>query len=207
MGDFDRKDKKAGNDQSKQITIMILLGVVLIGVVGYHFSKGGPSPSAASANAGGIPMPVIDETPEQASNALKQDPTASLLRQTQEVDTTLDKVPRNPFLMGEAWRMTLVRDVEPVSTPVTPVNTTPIVRNTERKVIPAPKADNFKLASIVRQGGTLSAIINGRIVGVGAVVGDARVVEISEGRVVLQNADFADGPKTELTLSPQLKQQ
>src|SRR6478736_4505254 len=143
MGDFDRKEKKAGGDQTKQIGIMVALGVVLIGVVGYHYTKGtgGPAP----AQAGDIPMPVIDETPEQARNALKQDPTALLLRQTQDVDTSFDKVPHNPFLMGEAWRISLVRESDPTPTPVSPVVQNDNPRPTiERRLPPAPKAENFK---------------------------------------------------------------
>ena len=203
MGDFDRKEKKAGSDQTKQIGIMIALGAVLIGVVGYHFSKGGGGP--APVQAGAIPMPVIDETPEQASNALKQDPTASLLRETQDVDTSFGKTPPNPFLMGEAWRSSLV--AVPIANPERVVELPPNTGQnpTRIRIIPAPKAENFKLASIVRQGGSLSAIINGRIVGVGAVVGDARVIAITEAGVVLQNAESSNGAKLELTLDSKFK--
>jgi hypothetical protein len=207
MGDFDRKqDKSAERDQSKQVIMVIVLGVVLIGVVGYHFMKKGPQAAIAAApGAGGqIPMPMGEETAEQAKDALRQDPTAALLRETAAVDNTLNTVPRNPFLMSEGWRSSLVLQVEPVITPtVTPTVVTP--RTTPVRVIPSPKAENFKLGSTLRQGNGYLAIINGRIVSAGAVVNDARVIDIQEGKVVLQHANYPDGPQIELTMEPKLK--
>jgi hypothetical protein len=206
MGDFDRRhEKPATNDQSKQITLMIVLGLVLTGVLGYHFMKSGPQPAkAAPAGMGGIPVPIIEETPEQASDLLRQDPTAALLRPTAAVDDSLNKLPRNPFLISEQWRASLVTAIEPAVTPTAaPAVVTP--RPITVRAIPVPKAEHFKLGSTMRQGGGYVAIVNGRIVTVGGLVGDARVLDIQEGRVVLQHSEYPEGPKLELTMEPKLK--
>lgn len=205
MGDFDRRqDPQASNGQSKQITLMIVLGVVLMGVLGHHFLKQGPTPAKAAGMGGGIPVPIIEETPEQASDLLRQDPTAALLRPTATVDDALSKLPRNPFLISEQWRASLVAAPEPERTPAAiPAVVTP--RPITVRAIPVPKAEHFKLGSTMRQGVGYVAIINGRIVTVGALVGDARVLEIQEGRAVLQHAEYPEGPKLELKMEPKLK--
>jgi hypothetical protein len=205
MGDFDRKPEKSGQkDQGKQMILMAVLGVIFVGVLGYHYMGRGPQAAlAAPGMGGGIPMPVADETPEQASNALREDPTAALLRNSTAIDTSLNTLPRNPFMMSDQWRSTLIQEAPPAMTPVAPTVITP--RPVNARTIPVPKAENFKLGSTIRQGGGYMAIINGRIVSKSAVVDDARVVDIQEGRVVLQHADHPDGPRIELTMDPKLK--
>jgi hypothetical protein len=207
MGDFDRHPKPQTSKQGKQIIIAIVLGVVLIGLTGSYLMKPGPQKAFAGAEGAGdgalaAPAPVPDETAEQASNALKDDPTARLLRESAPDDELFSKIPRNPFVMSDSWRNVLVRTVESPQTPAPPASETPRAP----RAVPQPvKLENYRLASIVRLNDKLTAIINGHIASAGMIVDGARIVEIRPDRVILQNAQFNDGPMSELTLEPKLK--
>jgi hypothetical protein len=207
MGDFDRHPQPQHGKQSKQVVVAITLAVVLIGVLGFHFMKPGPQSAMASSlgPAGAAPPPLsaegAEESAEQAAIALRQDPTARLLRENSRVEKEFTAIPRNPFLLSDTLRASLIR--LPDAPIVTPQRPTDPIRPTR---IPQPvKVDSFKLASIIRANDRLSAIINGHIVTAGMIVDGARVVEITADRVLLQNAQSPDGPTAELTIDPKLK--
>ena len=208
MGDFDRNQTPKTNDQSKKITAVIVLGVVFIGVLGYPMMKHGPQPAAAAGDSGQASIVIPDsnsnETPEQARAALRNDPTASLLVGPSKVDQEFSQTPRNPFVMSETWRSSLSRPADPVN----PTVISPRPSDPPRATVRVPltvKLDAYKLASIVHQQDRLMAIINGSIVTTGMIVDGARVLEIRDDRVILQNADDRAGPPAELTMVPRFK--
>src|SRR5689334_2282070 len=124
MGDFDRIQTGGTKNDSKKIALMVVLGLVLVGVLGSHFTKPGPQtasaatdllPASAPESAGG------GQTPEVALSGLKEDPTDNLLRNTVVDDPSLSGVPRNPFRMSTSW-LTSSTKVKPVAVePVKPV--------------------------------------------------------------------------------------
>ena len=62
--------------------------------------------------------------------------------------------------------------------------------------------DGFKLSGIFRENQRMVAIINGNIVSVGMVVGNAKIVEIKDNKVVLRHANAPTGPTVDLVLTP-----
>ncbi|MDP2810871.1 MAG: hypothetical protein Q8O34_12050 [Rhodocyclaceae bacterium] len=59
---------------------------------------------------------------------------------------------------------------------------------------------------ILRKGAKPAAIIDGQYVELGGKVGERRVVRITEGEVILKNADGADGRET-LRMTPGIEKQ
>ncbi len=200
MGDFDKNKTPDVAAEKKKLMLVGVLGTVLLGVVGFHFMKGGPQVASASvvADSGDASAaPAIQETPAQAEAALADDPTASLLRgKSSASDPTLAKTPHNPFVISPEWQNELVHPTE-----VRVVNQQPVY------VAPTSQAlniESFKLSGILHENNALCAIINGRIVSVGMILDDAKVVEITPNRVTLQRADSPTAPKINLTMEPKL---
>jgi hypothetical protein len=199
MGDFDRSQEAApANGKNKQVYIAIGLAVVLVSVLGHQLLGGGPQAASAltfnGASAGGTDADTA-KTPEQAAAMLRDDPTAQLLRGSPVSDHSWDAMPRNPFVMSENWRAGLVRAVPaaaPAEVAVKPQATTPVAEPL--------KSENYRLDSIFRQGDSYSAIVNGRIVKAGMVIGAARVVGIRDDRIILQGVDSPSAPATEFFL-------
>jgi hypothetical protein len=205
MGDFDRSDAGQPDSQAKKIGFMIILACLLVAVLGFHFMRHG-GPRAATAFPGGPAAAAPAEvTPEAAAEALRRDPTAALLVAAAP-DRSLDTLPRNPFAISDAWRASLVRqpDAAPAA-PATPLAVEPVARVAAPRVAVPPKADKYKLGTIVRHGDRYMAIVNGQIVAPGGLIDGARVVEIRADRVVLQHADYPDGPTVNLLIEPKLK--
>ncbi len=206
MGDFDRNQAPKQDDQSKKIAFVVILGVVFICVLGYPMMKRGPQ-SAEGATGGGDASiapsdSTPDETPDQARDALHNDPTASLLTGAPKDGQEFSKIPHNPFLRSTEWRSALIRPADPVHpVAVRSYDPAPVVAHVSLTV----KADAYKLASIVQQQDHLLAIINGTIVTTGMFVDGARVVEIRADHVTLQNADDPEGPSVQVALVPKLK--
>jgi hypothetical protein len=202
MGDFDKNKTPDAGAEKKKLLMVGVLGAVLLGVLGFHFMKGGgPQVAAASTlNDVGLPTGIatMEETPLQAQAALADDPTASLLRGTSTArDPLLEKTPHNPFIMSMEWRTELVHPTE-----VHVVNHQPVY---VPQVIPqAVNVEKYKLSGILHQSNTLCAIINGQVVSAGMVVDDAKVLEITPQRVTLQRVDSPTGPKSFLTIDPKL---
>jgi hypothetical protein len=207
MGDFDKQ--AAGSDAPKQgskVALLGVLGAVLLGVVIFHFAKGSPQTAGAAVVSGGAAaLPeageLPTETPEQAQAALRNDPTAKLLRGAGDGDGALAQVPANPFVLDDKWRSQLVKAPDPAIAnpePLRPV--APVM-----PVAPAVQtvsADGFKLGGIFRENQRMVAIINGNIVSAGMVVGNAKVVEIKDSKVLLRHVNAPNGPTVELMLSP-----
>src|SRR5947208_1748791 len=135
MGDFDRVHNTGSQGDSKKIGMVVVLGLVLVGVLAFHFSKPGPHVAVASSVGsapGFVATPAPTETPEIALSKLQEDPTASLLRGGTTEDPVLAKVPRNPFSMSTRWvaSLTKVKEVPvvPVKAPVEPAHTTTAIK-------------------------------------------------------------------------------
>ncbi len=187
MGDFDRHEKPKVKNQNKQVAFAISLGVVLIGVLGFHFMK--QEPETASAAGGDAPAAYSsNDTPEDLGKQLIKDPAVGLLTGDTAVDPRLAKVPTNPFVMNSQWRASI--SPPPASQPGVVMVKGPDQTVVVRQVIPPLKMDSYKLGSIVRQGSNYMAILNGKIVSAGTVIDGARVVEIRADRVILQHPDF-----------------
>ena len=196
MGDFDRKDDAPKKTSRKQWVMAAVLGTALLGVVAYEFGGNGPQTAAASGvNIGGSSEASSAETPEQVLGALKNDPTQKLLLESHSADPIGPTLLRNPFRVSNQWRSTLVSIQAPIAAPAPEVHVTARVEPTRVA------AEGFKITSIVNG---QYAVINNKIVTVGAVVDKARVLEIRSDRVVLQSVDFPDGPRTELLLNAPL---
>jgi len=203
MGDFDRNETGGKKDETKKMVMVGALGVLLLGLIWFQFMKKSPEAMAeangADAQAASTTGDATDQTPEQAMADLQNDPTAGLLSTPAGAGATDAKPPRNPFHMADAWRASLVKPAEPG--PVTPTHS-----DVQRPHLPATPssllAENFKLSGIVRQGPSLCAIINNKIVTAGSIVGKARVIEIREDGVTLQHVDSADGPLLQLSSRP-----
>jgi hypothetical protein len=195
MGEFDRHAQPQERTQNKQIVTAITLIVILIVVLGYHFMKPGPrTASAAVPAASGAPTP--EPPPDQVAQSLLQDPTARLLLEDPRNDRAFAEVPRNPFILANTWKDTLVHAEAPVvARPTTPGRPAPATL----------QADDFRLSSIIRVNDRLSAIVNGHIVSAGMIVDGARILEIRPDRVIIQSARSAEGPTVELAIDPKLK--
>ncbi len=206
MSDFDKKPSTgAAPKQGSKVMILAALGALLIGVVAFHLSKGTPQSAGAavlaSPDASADPVALPTETPEQARAALADDPTAKLLRGNGENDRALAQVPMNPFVLNEKWRSTLVKAPDPTIVPPDQVKLDPT-----RPAVPPPlqtvSAEGFKLSGIFRDSQKMVAIINGNMVTAGMVVGNAKVVEIRDNRVVLRHVNAPAGPTVDLVLQP-----
>lgn len=207
MGDFDKQvEGSAPAKQGNKVALLGVLGAVLLGVVVFHFTRGGPQTAGAAILPGGADVApgaaeVPTETPEQAQAALRQDPTATLLRGNGEGDAGLAQVPANPFILNDKWRSLLVKTAEPAIAnpeplrPVAPV--APVA-----PAVQIVSADGFKLGGIFRENQKMVAIINGNIVTAGMVVGNAKVVDIKDNKVVLRHVNAPNGPTVDLVLSP-----
>jgi hypothetical protein len=205
MSDFDKQP--ANGEPPKQggkVVLLGALGALLLGVVAFHFLKGSPQSASASpisnADAATGAADVATETPAQAQAALANDPTVSLLRNTGDTDAAFAVLPTNPFLLNEKWRATLVKATDPVAT-AEPLR----ADSTPAPVVAAPQtvsADGFKLSGIFRESQRMVAIINGNIVSAGMVVGNAKVVDIREDKVVLRHVNAPNGPTVDLLLKP-----
>jgi hypothetical protein len=198
MGEFDRKDIAPKKTGGKQLVMVGVLGATLLGLLVYEFTAKGPQTAAASAiGDGGTPAPLASlSTPDQVLSSLSSDPTEKLLLENHVPDPIGTKVLRNPFRMSSQWRAALTpAPAAVISQPVTNTHGTP--RPEPVRVA----ADGYKLTTIVNG---QYAVINNKIVTVGAVVDKARVLDIQADRVVLQSVDWPEGPRTELLLNAPL---
>ncbi|HVX83548.1 MAG TPA: hypothetical protein VH253_01900 [Phycisphaerae bacterium] len=204
MSDFDKKPADGQSPkQGGKVAVLGLLGLVLAGVLVFHFTKGSPQAATASpvADAGDPTAAVVPtETPAEAQAALANDPTAKLLRGSGDLDAQLAVVPTNPFILDAKWRASLVKTVAP-TTAAEPLR----AEVTPQPVVAAPQtvnAEGFKLSGIFRDNQHMVAIINGKIVSAGMVVGNARVVDIQPDKVVLRHVNSPTGPTVNLLLKP-----
>jgi hypothetical protein len=204
MGDFDKNQTPSAADQAakekKKLAIVGLLGAVLLGVIVFHFNKGGPQAASASERPIREPsLAVVGPTPAQALANLDsaKDPTLELLKGTAGITPELAQVPRNPFKISDAWLNQLVK--HPAALPE--VHTSVYIPQTA--VLPAklPEAniDGLKLNGIFRQGDKLYASVSGNLVTVGNTIGNARVTAITSDSITFRHADYPDGPTTTLT--------
>jgi len=215
MGDFDRNDNSGKRNEAKKLVAVLGLGVVLIVLVAMQFMKNGGPQAAAGApvnNGVALPPPVVSEEISEKAlanmiNDLQNDPTKPLLRNGAATDHALDATPRNPFSLSNVWLNELIRPVSTASQ-TQPQHTEPRPYVTSLPVNAAQplalRAEEFKLASIIN--GNM-AVINGKVVKAGDVVGKARIVDIREDGVTLQLADFPNGPRMELSIQPRLNKE
>lgn len=199
MGDFDRNASPDKKNESKKLVMVAALGAVLLGLIWFEFMKKSPEAMAGQvAPAAAAASDAAAQSPDMLMAELKVDPTAGLL--IREGTPAQDsRPPRNPFHMADGWRASLVRPAEPG----------PVVHNDTPHPKPAAPAaplplssENFKLTGIMHAGSSLYAIINNKILTVGNIVGKARVVEIREDGVSLQQVDSPDGPILQLSVQP-----
>ncbi len=214
MGDFDRVQQpgSAPKNETKKIAMVVLLGAVLLGMLGYNMIKKGPGQAAAaqpaneSGGGGNGAVTVIDQPTDVLRAALAQDPAATLLKNpdaNQFPTTTL----RNPFRMSVAMYDSIkpkAVEVAPAPTPNPTPGPTPNVLPTPTPTgTPAVKtlvAGAYKINTIIVSNGHLSALINGRLVSAGGVVGDALVLEVRDNGVTLRHKDFPDGPTMDIRI-------
>jgi hypothetical protein len=205
MSDFDKPTTPPGSAEKKKLAVAGTLAAMLLTLGAFHFLKAAPQAASASVIVpiGNLPSTLIapDETPAQAQAALQKDPTARLLRGSQENDHTFDALPRNPFRMAPDWESLLVKPEEVAS---------PTATHTEYAVptTVSPRAvdtTSLKLTGIFHQGQHLYAIINGSFYTAGMTIDTAKILDITPTEVTLQRADSAVGPKATLTLEPKLK--
>jgi hypothetical protein len=170
--------------------------------------RAGPQPAmgAPTAAFSTLPSPVVNEDLSASGLAgmiadLQKDPTSALLLNAGTTDTTPNAVPRNPFRMSRTWFTAL--------NPTTPPPITPTPAVAQPKPAPLPTAPDrpaalrdqeFRLTAIL---GT-SAIVNGKVVQAGAIIGRARVLEIRPNAVILQPTDSRTAPTLELALPSSL---
>ena len=205
MGDFDKHQKDDKAAEKKKLVVVVMLGGVLLSIGAFHMLKGSPQAASAaivpSADGSAIAAITAQETPAQATAALQVDPTANLLRGTQNADSLLDAIPRNPFKITPTWESSLVKAVEPA------VPGQPQVVH-KAQATGAPKlvdTSTLKLTGIFREGQKLFAIINGDIYTVGMTIDDARILDITSNKVTLQRVDALSGPKAYLSIEAKLK--
>ncbi len=205
MGDFDRVEKPNPAGDSKKLVIVVALGAALLGLVGYQLVKRGPQ-QASAAESTAAPAAGVTDSPAVLRDALTQNPTAGLLRPDGSAAPTV-KPMRNPFRMGGAWLASLhqAQPIKPTVQNDTPRQ--PPKANVDPIAPVALRIEDYKLSSIVNMGSSMAAIINGKVLQVGSVVGKARIVQINGQEVVLQNVDFPDQPNMTLSMQPKLNQQ
>ena len=201
MGDFDKNQVPNASAEKKKLIFVGVLGAVLLGVLGFHFMKGGgPQSASASALNLGAALPAAalpTETPAQARAALENDPTVSLLRGTISAEVSVEKAPHNPFVIASEWQNSLVRPVAK-----TPQHTVvPVLPVTPQGV----HLEGLKLTGIFQDGKNLCAIVNGQMLFVGMTLDENKVVEITHDHVTLQRTEFPNGPTAELTIQRNLQ--
>jgi hypothetical protein len=203
MSDFDKNSTPDGSAEKKKMAVAGTLATVLLGIGAFHFLKPAPqSASGAVVTAAPDPnnAPLPDETAAQAQAALQADPTAKLLRGSQDGDHTFDTLPHNPFRMDPEWENQLVKQQE--TTPTTPHSDYAAPAPVSPKAVDTAA---LKLTGIFRQGKNLFAIINGDIYTIGMTVNTAKILDITSEQVILQRADAPTGPKASLTIEPKLQ--
>lgn len=204
MGDFDRFEKPAQANESKKLVMVVALGAMLLGLVGYQFVKRGPQQAAAAELSGPPELASANETPAVLRDALTHNPTAKLL-QNDGTQAPAPKPLRNPFRMSKEWLAVLNPPVQPVK-PTNNTTTKPIVPQVVvNTVVPITlRAEDYKLSSVVTTGNGMAAIINGKVVRAGDVMGQARILEITGEEVTLQHVSFPDGPITTISMQRKL---
>jgi hypothetical protein len=205
MGDFDRFEKPAQANESKKLVTVAALGALLLGLVGYQLVKRGPQQAAAAEISGQPEAASASETPAALRDALTNNPTATLL-QKDGLQAPPPKPLRNPFRMSSAWLAALNPPVQATRVPTTTAATRPVVPQiVVNAVVPITlRAEDFKLSSVVTTGSGMAAIINGKVVRAGDVVGQARILEITGEEVTLQHVSFPDGPITTISMQRKL---
>lgn len=192
MGDFDVNPNPNSSGEKKKLVLVSVLGLVLAGVLGYHFFGNSPQNAVAAVPNSGDSIPqdmTLALSPDDALKGLENDPTSKLLRNSDRNDPSLDKVPNNPFRMSDRLRQGLTNSSgKPIFTDPGPhtVGPTPVTL----------RSDNYILSTIVRQNDRFIAILNGNFVQAGSVFDETRVVDVLEDRVILQHVDYPNGPKT-----------
>jgi hypothetical protein len=211
MGDFDRVQQPgAKTNETKKVAMVVVLGAVLLGMLGFQMLKKGPGQAAAANTSSGsepaAAAPGIDQPTEVLRAALAQDPSASYDLTGQGAVFPTSTL-RNPFRMSQEFHTHLKPEKPPEIKPVVPVNPVepvrPPVHITPAAIKSLPPAA-YKLSMITVIGGNLSAMINARLVSAGAIIGDALVVEVRDDGVTLRHKDEPSGPTLELTLRREL---
>jgi len=176
------KKNQPPSAQKKQMAILSVLSVVLVvAVLHYVMTR---TPQAANAQGGGPDMAPAgpEKLTVDAIKELMQDPTRGLLTGAAESNTALNQTPHNPFVLDERWRATLVR---PEPTVISVPQVVDSGAHKEVRQIPSVNLQGVKLQGIVRNGGHRMAMVNNTIVNVGGVIGDIRIVEIQDDRLLV----------------------
>jgi hypothetical protein len=191
---------QAKQTSKKQLAILGVLSLVLLGAVAHYGMGQGPQP--ASADQGGGDVVPTPKHPRDAIKELMADPTRTLLCGRHDATMQSEAAPHNPFAMAERWRSSLTRP-EPVAEPVVQrpeVTPQPVYVAPTPRVHVAADTSGIKLQGIMRGARTTYAIVNGSIVKVGGTVGNLRVVEILDDRIRLVPSNEADAQPVEVTV-------
>jgi hypothetical protein len=204
MGHFDKQETPNQGPQKSKLLLAVGLAAALAVVVGMQLSKSSPRVATASPNP--VPSdpavslaPVQPRTVIEELDALAKDPTANLLHGSNPQDTTVLAPPRDPFRMSETLHASLSKP-EVVQTQIAP---NPQPRATAVSPLAA-NLDGLKLQGIFLEHQKLAAIVNGNIIHPGMIVGNVRICDILEDRIIVQNPSFPAGPRTDVLLKAQL---
>lgn len=165
---------------SKQLAILAVLGVVLLGLV-IRFVMNRPAAVDASNIAGVPTADASGKNPEDALKDLNDDPTATLLRTKPDLSPGLNTPPQDPFTLSSELHDKVVHPViVPVPVAVEPADIPPPPPPVVEKVDPSV----LKLTGIVNSGRERFALVNGKLVRAGAVLEKIRIVEVRSDRLV-----------------------
>lgn len=201
---FERNAPKAAGPGKKAV-VLGLCGVALAGLLGYNWLANPPRSAAASVSGDAavqalLPAGMVEETPAQAIAKLTNDPTAHLLRGTDEMSTALETPPANPFAVAPAWRAELVKSA---GGHVATIETT---HSTGVAAMPVPASVGpLNLQAIVKEPQASYAILNGHIVVTGMVIDGVKVVEIGSQHIVCQPVGSGAGARFEVGLKGKAK--
>ena len=201
MASFDKKTAATGAGNKKNIIAGVLAAVLALVVV-HHFTK--TAPSEAAVDNGGAPAAGIvpaSETPAAVKAALDSEFSRQLKPQTVEGPSAIDTPPSDPFQLSSTWRDKLIRPVvwsDPVGPVVLPHTNSG--DNTGKPSLPAWNPSSLKLTGIFKGSVHTYAVINGSIITEGMIVGGARVVEIVDDHVTLQQLGAPDSARVDLMI-------
>jgi len=193
------KNKKAPENKRSKVVLATVLGLALVGVLGYQVFGHSLRTALGSPGEGPAQVLVPTQSADDEIKSLAQDPARDLLQDPAASSSPLDVVPtKNPFAMDKDWYGTLVKPA--------PVNPNPDPHPNVVQVQPTnptgPKInlEQFKLQGIMRDGSKLVAIVNGQFLGVGETILGTKIVDIKKDRVVFQPIGFGDATRFEVAL-------
>ena len=200
MGQFDKSHAPKTGSQKSKALMAVALALALGCVIFFQVWKSTPQAASGAVNAGSTdPDPNALLAPprsvSQELDELAKDPTTPYLRGDRTIDAAFLTPTHDPFRMADKWRASLTRN------DVTPNPPDPRIDTHVAPPLPqGADVASIKVTGIFRDKDKYTAIVNGVIARAGMILKNVRICEILEDRIVVQNAAYPEGPRSEVIL-------